>query len=131
MIPEVSFASRCTGAGARPRAAFFWMFFQVLISERISRSNVSRVSSSPTVRTMTPPDFSGRISRARARRRARSSLSSILRDTPTWSDPGMYTRKRPGGEMLAVTRGPLVLIGSLETCTRRSCPFFTTVSMGG
>jgi hypothetical protein len=53
---------------------------------------------------------------------SRSASSSILRETPTWSTVGIYTRCRPGSEIWEVIRAPLVPIGSLEIWTRSSCP---------
>ncbi len=86
MIPRVSLASRWISAGGLELFARRWIFFQVPRSVLNSRSKISRVSSSPTVRMMTPPAPSGTVSLASARSRERSSRSSILRLTPMWSE---------------------------------------------
>ena len=54
-----------------------------------SRSRVSWVTSSPTVRTMTPPEFFGSTASTWARSRFRTSRSPIFRLTPTRSANGM------------------------------------------
>ena len=64
-------------------------------------------------------------------RRLFSSLDLIFVLTETLSWNGMSTMNLPGRERSHVSRGPLVLMGSLAICTRISCPTVrasTTVS---
>jgi hypothetical protein len=110
---------------------FFLIRFHCAISVSSSRSNVSWVTSSPTVRTITPPESLGSTFCTCSRSRWRSARSPILRLTPTREANGMYTRKRPASDTCAVTRGPLVEIGSLLTWTMRDWPRFRTSWMAG
>ena len=83
MIPLVSFASSCTRAGASAASTAAWTFSHEPRSELSSCLKAFFVSSSPTVRTMTPPGFLASMSLAIFRSRERSSRSSIFRLTPT------------------------------------------------
>ncbi len=81
------------------------------------------------VRMISPPcsSFSPEASlRSRSR-----SLSGNLRDTPTPSPSGAYTRYRPGIETSIVRRAPFVPIGSFVTCTTISWPAFSRSEMRG
>ena len=89
ITPEISFASACTSAGASALRAFAWIVFHWRCRCEYSRSSFRCVSSSPAVRTITPPEPSLTTSLAIARRRERSPRWSILRLTPTWSESGM------------------------------------------
>ena len=119
-MPLVSDVSSCTRDGTRSRTkwALRLIFFHCAMSDLSSRFTSPSVRSSATVRTITPPDSFAIIPESISLRRLRSSRLSILRLTPTLEANGMYTRKRPASEICRVTRGPLVLIGSLVTCTR-------------
>jgi hypothetical protein len=88
-MPRVRLVSRWTTAGARTKVAFFLIFFQILSRDCSSRLKCSSVSSSPTVRTITPPESSGRMLDTICRSRARSSRDSIFRLTPTRLAEGM------------------------------------------
>ena len=59
MRPRVRLVSRWTSAGARTKCVFRLIFFHCPMSVVSSRSSVSSVTSSPTVRTMTPPESFG------------------------------------------------------------------------
>ena len=85
----------------------------------------------PTVRTMIPSPWAGSSWHELPQAAPRSARSSIFRETPMCSSPGMSTRKRPGSEIWVVTRGPFVPIGSFVTWTRTSWPFFSASSILG
>src|SRR2546426_4885879 len=78
-----------------------------------------------------PPESLGTSFDTISRSLARCSRFSILRETPTLEANGMYTRKRPAKEICAVTRGPLVPIGSLMTWTIFVCPRLSSSAMLG
>ena len=128
--PTTMPTSSCTSMGQPGSSAFFSTPSQrsarYFTSLRMALSSAVEAA----VRMMKAP-VSGRVSCRIDFRRTRSRRSSILRDTPTWVPLGMCTRKRPGRLMSAVRRGPLLLMGSLVTCTRISSPTFSMVSMGG
>ncbi len=117
--PAVRPTSLWMSAGARFFSAELLAFFQSLTRNLRSRLICRLLTPSAAVRTMSPPHC-GRISRAIAFRRSRSSDFSILRETPIEPEKGTSTRKRPGSEICVVTRGPFVLIGSFVTWTRIS-----------
>ena len=52
----------------------------------------------------------------------RSSCDSIFVLTETLSENGTSTRLRPAMDISADSRGPLVEMGSLTTCTKTFCP---------
>ena len=90
MMPRVRLVSRCSSAGAfRTKVFFRLIFFQRLSSESTSRWKCSSVTPSATVRTMTPPESSGRSRLTISRSLARCSRLSILRLTPTLEANGM------------------------------------------
>ncbi len=85
--PRVSPVSRWISAGARTKRVFFLMRFHCEMSDSSSRLSMSGVTSSLTVRTMTPPDFSGRNPRTISFNRWRSAPAPIFRLTPTLVPP--------------------------------------------
>ena len=90
MIPRVSEVSRWSNLGALPtNFVFLLIFCHWPMSVSSSRVNVSCVTSSPTVRTITPPESLGSTFCTCSRRRWRSARSPILRLTPTRDANGM------------------------------------------
>ena len=61
MMPRVRLVSRWISAGGRTNAFFLLIFFQSLRRASSSRLKWSSVTSSPTVRTITPPSSLGRM----------------------------------------------------------------------
>src|SRR5687768_9573713 len=100
--------------GAFWKWVFRLIFFHCDIRLSSSRLSISGVTSSLTVRTITPPDLSGRMFWTCSLRRERSGPDPIFRLTPTLEESGIYTRNLPAREIWAVTRGPFVEIGSFE-----------------
>src|SRR5438309_1537428 len=133
MMPRVRDVSRCSSAGARTEPDLRLIFVHRPYRWSISRLQLCSVRSSATVRMIQPPAPGswGTSLDTISRSLARCSLFSILRETPTLEANGMYTRNRPAKEICAVTRGPLVPIGSLMTWTIFVCPRFSSSAMLG
>jgi hypothetical protein len=122
--------SRCRSAGARALPDFFSIFCHSRVRCRMSAAYSASPLPSPAVRAITPTPLGFRSDRM-ALMRCRSARSSMRRDTPMWSTPGMSTQKRPGRLTCCVTRGPFVPMDSLVIWTRTSWPFFKWSSIFG
>ena len=122
MVRPISSLTRLTGS-------FFWSDLTVssqrCTSSRNSLSNSAARLSSATVRTMMPKPW-GFIESSNCLSRERSASRLIFWLTITPSANGMSTMLRPAMLISAVRRGPLVLMGSLVTCTRIGSPTFST-----
>ena len=91
----------------------------------ISLSSSATLFPSAEVLTITPKFF-GLMLCTSCFSLVRSSPFLIFDDTETFSWKGMSTIYLPAKLRSHVSRGPLVEIGSLTTCTNTSCPTFST-----